>query len=33
MFSAVFDPDGNFIEINQLLGPPAGTAPAAKTTD
>jgi catechol 2,3-dioxygenase-like lactoylglutathione lyase family enzyme len=33
MFSAVFDPDGNFIEINQLLGPPAGTAPAAKKTD
>jgi catechol 2,3-dioxygenase-like lactoylglutathione lyase family enzyme len=30
LFSAVFDPDGNFIEINKLLGAPAGTAPAAK---
>ncbi len=29
MFTAVFDPDGNFIEINQLLGQAAGTAPAA----
>ncbi len=25
MFSAVFDPDGFFIEINQILGAPAGT--------
>jgi catechol 2,3-dioxygenase-like lactoylglutathione lyase family enzyme len=25
MFSAVFDADGHFIEINQLLGAPAGT--------
>jgi catechol 2,3-dioxygenase-like lactoylglutathione lyase family enzyme len=33
MFSAVFDPDGNFIEINQLLGQAAGTAPAAKRPD
>lgn len=29
MFSAVFDPDGNFIEVNQLLGQAAGTLPAA----
>jgi catechol 2,3-dioxygenase-like lactoylglutathione lyase family enzyme len=29
MFTAVFDPDGNFIEVNQLLGQAAGTAPAA----
>jgi catechol 2,3-dioxygenase-like lactoylglutathione lyase family enzyme len=25
LFSAVFDPDGNFIEINKLLGQAAGT--------
>jgi catechol 2,3-dioxygenase-like lactoylglutathione lyase family enzyme len=25
MFSAVYDPDGFFIEVNQLLGAPAGT--------
>jgi len=29
MFSAVFDADGHFIEINQILGAPAGT-PAKK---
>lgn len=27
MFTAVFDPDGNFIEVNQLLGQAAGTNP------
>ncbi len=26
MFSAVWDPDGNYIELNKLLGAPAGTA-------
>jgi catechol 2,3-dioxygenase-like lactoylglutathione lyase family enzyme len=31
MFTAVFDPDGNFIEVNQLLGEAAGTTkPAAE---
>ncbi len=30
MFSAVFDADGFFIEINQLLGQAAGTGAAAK---
>ena len=25
MFSAIYDPDGFFIEINQILGAPAGT--------
>jgi catechol 2,3-dioxygenase-like lactoylglutathione lyase family enzyme len=30
MFSAVFDADGFFIEINQLLGQAAGTGTAAK---
>jgi catechol 2,3-dioxygenase-like lactoylglutathione lyase family enzyme len=30
-FTAVFDPDGNFIEINQLLGQAAGTVPAAES--
>lgn len=25
MFTAVFDPDGNFVEINELLGEAAGT--------
>jgi catechol 2,3-dioxygenase-like lactoylglutathione lyase family enzyme len=29
LFSSVFDPDGNFIEINKLLGTAAGTTPAA----
>jgi catechol 2,3-dioxygenase-like lactoylglutathione lyase family enzyme len=32
MFSAVWDADGNFIEINQILGAPAGTAPAPAST-
>lgn len=31
MFSAVWDADGNFIEINQILGAPAGTTPATAT--
>ncbi len=30
LFSSVFDPDGNFIEINKLLGTAAGTAPTDK---
>ncbi len=30
MFTAVFDPDGNFIEVNQLLGQAAGTARASE---
>jgi catechol 2,3-dioxygenase-like lactoylglutathione lyase family enzyme len=30
LFSSVFDNDGNFIEINKLLGTAAGTAPAEK---
>jgi catechol 2,3-dioxygenase-like lactoylglutathione lyase family enzyme len=30
LFSGVFDPDGNFIEINKLLGTAAGTAPSEK---
>ena len=30
MFSAVWDPDGNYIELNKLLGAAAGTAPPAK---
>ena len=29
MFSAVWDPDGNYIELNKLLGAAAGAAPAA----
>jgi catechol 2,3-dioxygenase-like lactoylglutathione lyase family enzyme len=32
MFSAVWDADGNFIEINQILGAPAGTTPAPAAT-
>jgi catechol 2,3-dioxygenase-like lactoylglutathione lyase family enzyme len=32
MFSAVWDADGNFIEINQILGAPAGTTPAPTAT-
>ena len=28
MFSAVWDPDGNYIELNKLLGTAAGAAPA-----
>lgn len=27
LFSALFDPDGNFIEVNKLLGTAAGTKP------
>ena len=30
MFTAVFDPDGNFVEINELLGEAAGTEAKAK---
>jgi catechol 2,3-dioxygenase-like lactoylglutathione lyase family enzyme len=30
MFSAVWDADGNYIELNKILGAAAGTAPAAK---
>ena len=30
LFSAVWDPDGNYIELNKLLGAPAGAAPAGK---
>ena len=30
LFSSVYDNDGNFIEINKLLGTAAGTAPAEK---
>ncbi len=26
LFSAVWDADGNYIELNKILGPPAGTA-------
>ncbi len=33
MFTAVFDPDGNFIEINKLLGAAAGTVGAAEKND
>lgn len=29
LFSSVYDPDGNFIEINKLLGTAAGATPAA----
>lgn len=29
MFSSVWDPDGNYIELNHLLGTPAGVAPGA----
>lgn len=29
-FSAVWDPDGNFIELNRILGTPAGTDPTRK---
>lgn len=29
MFSAVWDADGNFIELNRILGTPAGQVPAA----
>lgn len=28
MFSAIWDPDGNYIELNKLLGAAAGTGPA-----
>ncbi len=28
MFSAVWDADGNFIELNRIMGTPAGTDPA-----
>ena len=28
IFSAVWDPDGNYIELNHLLGTPAGVSPA-----
>jgi hypothetical protein len=28
MFSAVWDADGNFIELNRIMGTPAGTNPA-----
>lgn len=31
--SAVWDPDGYFIELNQLLGDAAGTAPTSATSD
>lgn len=30
LFSAIYDPDGFFIEINKILGAPAGTADATK---
>jgi catechol 2,3-dioxygenase-like lactoylglutathione lyase family enzyme len=30
LFSSVYDADGNFIEINKLLGTAAGTAPTKK---
>ena len=30
LFSAVWDPDGNYIELNKLLGAPAGSTPAGK---
>jgi catechol 2,3-dioxygenase-like lactoylglutathione lyase family enzyme len=33
MFSAVYDPDGFFIEINQILGAPAGTQSADRDPD
>lgn len=29
LFSAVWDADGNFIELNKILGTPAGVAPSA----
>jgi catechol 2,3-dioxygenase-like lactoylglutathione lyase family enzyme len=29
LFSAVWDPDGNYIELNKLLGAPAGSSAAA----
>jgi catechol 2,3-dioxygenase-like lactoylglutathione lyase family enzyme len=29
LFSSVYDPDGNFIEINKLLGTAAGASPAS----
>lgn len=31
LFSAVWDADGNFIELNRILGTPAGQAAAKKT--
>lgn len=31
MFSSVWDPDGNYIELNHLLGTPAGQTPANQT--
>jgi len=31
MFSAVWDPDGNYIELNHLLGTPAGQAAPTQT--
>ncbi len=30
LFSAIYDPDGFFIEINKILGTPAGTEPVKK---
>ena len=30
LFSAIYDPDGFFIEINKILGAPAGTDAAKK---
>ena len=30
LFSAVYDPDGFFIEINKILGSPAGTGEPVK---
>jgi catechol 2,3-dioxygenase-like lactoylglutathione lyase family enzyme len=32
LFSAVWDADGNYIELNKLLGAPAGTAASAPAT-
>jgi catechol 2,3-dioxygenase-like lactoylglutathione lyase family enzyme len=32
LFSAIWDPDGFFVELNQLRGSPAGTAAAPKDT-
>ncbi len=31
MFSAVWDADGNYVEINKILGAPAGSTPAPAT--
>ena len=30
LFSAVWDADGNYIELNKILGAPAGTSAPAK---